>query len=102
MASRSAAPPSSDAYHASRHWTPLQPCWSPPLPRPTSSRCEPSTNGAPGGQILFVLDAPLTVKRQVARGMFVIAMLAPEIAATVRAGQFVNLAWSVGRLLLRL
>jgi dihydroorotate dehydrogenase electron transfer subunit len=33
--------------------------------------------------------------------MFVISMLAPEIAATVRAGQFVNLGWSPGPLLRR-
>jgi dihydroorotate dehydrogenase electron transfer subunit len=33
--------------------------------------------------------------------MFVIAMRAPEIAATVRAGQFVNLGWSPGPLLRR-
>src|ERR1700682_2244217 len=33
--------------------------------------------------------------------MFVIAMNAPEIAASVRAGQFVNLGWSGGPLLRR-
>ena len=33
--------------------------------------------------------------------MFVIAMRAPEIAATARAGQFVNLGWSPGPLLRR-
>jgi dihydroorotate dehydrogenase electron transfer subunit len=33
--------------------------------------------------------------------MFVIAMEAPEIAASVRAGQFVNLGWSCGPLLRR-
>jgi len=33
--------------------------------------------------------------------MFVIAMHAPEIAASVRAGQFVNLGWSTGPLLRR-
>ena len=32
---------------------------------------------------------------------FVIAMEAPEIAASVRAGQFVNLGWSPGPLLRR-
>jgi dihydroorotate dehydrogenase electron transfer subunit len=37
----------------------------------------------------------------VARDMFVIAMQAPEIAASVRAGQFVNLGWSNGPLLRR-
>jgi len=48
-----------------------------------------------------VLDAPVTGKRQVARGMFVIGMHAPEIASAVRAGQFVNLGWSGGPLLRR-
>jgi len=33
--------------------------------------------------------------------MFVIGMRAPEVAATVRAGQFVNLAWDSGPLLRR-
>ena len=33
--------------------------------------------------------------------MFVIGMLAPEIASTVRAGQFVNLGWTPGPLLRR-
>jgi dihydroorotate dehydrogenase electron transfer subunit len=33
--------------------------------------------------------------------MFVLAMRAPEIAASVRAGQFVNLGWSSGPLLRR-
>src|SRR2546429_2267225 len=33
--------------------------------------------------------------------MFVIGMQAPEIASTVRAGQFVNLGWSAGPLLRR-
>jgi dihydroorotate dehydrogenase electron transfer subunit len=50
---------------------------------------------------LFLLDASLTGKRQVARGMFVIGMRAPEIAQSVRAGQFVNLGWSGGPLLRR-
>lgn len=50
---------------------------------------------------MFLLDASITAKRQVARGMFVIAMRAPEIAASVRAGQFVNLGWSPGPLLRR-
>ena len=48
-----------------------------------------------------MLDAPVTGKRQVARGMFVIGMRAPEIASAVRAGQFVNLGWSGGPLLRR-
>jgi dihydroorotate dehydrogenase electron transfer subunit len=50
---------------------------------------------------VFLLDAPLTGRRQVARGMFVLSLRAPEIAATVRAGQFVNLGWSPGPLLRR-
>ncbi len=50
---------------------------------------------------MFLVDAPLTGRRQVARGMFVIGMHAPEIASTVRAGQFVNLGWSPGPLLRR-
>ena len=48
-----------------------------------------------------MLDTPVTGKRQVARGMFVIGMHAPEIASAVRAGQFVNLGWSGGPLLRR-
>jgi dihydroorotate dehydrogenase electron transfer subunit len=50
---------------------------------------------------VFLLDIALTGKRQVARDMFVLAMDAPEIAASVRAGQFVNLGWSNGPLLRR-
>lgn len=50
---------------------------------------------------MFLLDAPVTAKRQVARDMFVIAMHAPDVAASVRAGQFVNLGWSPGPLLRR-
>jgi dihydroorotate dehydrogenase electron transfer subunit len=50
---------------------------------------------------VFLLEAPVTGKRQVARDMFVLAMRAPEIAATVRAGQFVNLGWSRGPFLRR-
>ena len=50
---------------------------------------------------MFLLDAPLTGRRQVARGMFVLSLRAPEIAATVRAGQFVNLGWTPGPLLRR-
>jgi dihydroorotate dehydrogenase electron transfer subunit len=50
---------------------------------------------------VFLLDAPITGKRQVARGMFVIGMRAPEVAATVRAGQFVNVGWAPGPLLRR-
>ena len=50
---------------------------------------------------VFLLDAPITGRRQVAAGMFVVAMRAPEVAGTVRAGQFVNLGWSRGPLLRR-
>ena len=53
------------------------------------------------GDLVFLLDAPLTGRRQVARGMFVLSMRAPEIAASVRAGQFANLGWSGGPLLRR-
>jgi dihydroorotate dehydrogenase electron transfer subunit len=51
--------------------------------------------------MVYLLDIAITGKRQVARDMFVIAMQAPEIAAAVRAGQFVNLGWSNGPLLRR-
>jgi dihydroorotate dehydrogenase electron transfer subunit len=50
---------------------------------------------------MFLVDASITAKRQVARDMFVLAMYAPETAASVRAGQFVNLGWSRGPLLRR-
>ena len=40
---------------------------------------------------MFLLNARITAQREVARGMVVVAMEAPEIAASVRAGQFVNL-----------
>ena len=53
------------------------------------------------GETVYLLDAALTGKRQVARGMYVISMQAPEIAASVRAGQFVNLGWGGGPLLRR-
>jgi dihydroorotate dehydrogenase electron transfer subunit len=46
-----------------------------------------------GGKV-FLLNARITAVREVARGMFVLSMVAPEIAATVRAGQFVNLGWA--------
>ena len=51
--------------------------------------------------MVFLLDARLTGKRQVGTGMFVLSLRAPEIAASVRAGQFVNLGWSPGPLLRR-
>jgi dihydroorotate dehydrogenase electron transfer subunit len=50
---------------------------------------------------VFLLSARITARREVARGMWVVSMLAPEIAASVRAGQFVNLGWSPGPLLRR-
>jgi dihydroorotate dehydrogenase electron transfer subunit len=50
---------------------------------------------------VFLLDAVVTGRRRVARDMFVISMDAPEIAASVRAGQFVNLGWLNGPLLRR-
>ena len=50
---------------------------------------------------MFLLDGAVTGRRQVARGMFVISIEAPEIAASVGAGQFVNLGWSPGPLLRR-
>lgn len=43
----------------------------------------------------------MTARRQVARDMFVLTLRAPEIAASVRAGQFVNVGWSQGPLLRR-
>ncbi len=50
---------------------------------------------------MFLLDVPVAGKRQVARDMFVLSFRAPEIAESVRAGQFVNLGWSPGPLLRR-
>ena len=50
---------------------------------------------------MFLLDAAVTAKRKVARDMFVISIDAPEVATSVRAGQFVNLGWSPGPLLRR-
>lgn len=50
---------------------------------------------------MFLLSSRITGKREVGRGMWVIAMDAPEIAASVRAGQFVNLGWAPGPLLRR-
>jgi dihydroorotate dehydrogenase electron transfer subunit len=43
---------------------------------------------------VFLLSAPITAIREVARGMAVVSIEAPEIAASVRAGQFVNLGWN--------
>jgi dihydroorotate dehydrogenase electron transfer subunit len=50
---------------------------------------------------MFLVEARIAGRRTVARGMFVIALEAPEIAASARAGQFVNLGWSPGPLLRR-
>ena len=50
---------------------------------------------------MFLVDAPITGKRRVAHDMFAIALHAPEIAESVRAGQFVNLGWTPGPLLRR-
>jgi dihydroorotate dehydrogenase electron transfer subunit len=50
---------------------------------------------------VFLLDAPLVSRREVARGMFVLTIDAAPIAQSVRAGQFVNLGWSPGPLLRR-
>lgn len=50
---------------------------------------------------MVLVDALVSGKRQVARGMFVITIDAPDIAASVRAGQFVNLGWFPGPLLRR-
>jgi dihydroorotate dehydrogenase electron transfer subunit len=40
---------------------------------------------------VYLLKAPIAAVREVGRGMGVVSMEAPEVAATVRAGQFVNL-----------
>jgi dihydroorotate dehydrogenase electron transfer subunit len=50
---------------------------------------------------VFLLDGHLVARREVARRMFVLSLDAPEIANSVRAGQFVNLGWSPGPLLRR-
>lgn len=50
---------------------------------------------------MHLADAPITGSRQVARDMWVIAMEAPQVAAGVRAGQFVNLGVGGGLLLRR-
>src|SRR5579864_1984697 len=95
--SRSAAPPSSGASPASPRST--------PPPRSSSRRTTRARRWRSGrsasGATVFLLDAPVTARREVGRGTFVIAMRAPEIASTVRAGQFVNLGWSGGPLLRR-
>ncbi|MFI5281553.1 MAG: dihydroorotate dehydrogenase electron transfer subunit [Candidatus Dormibacterales bacterium] len=50
---------------------------------------------------MFLLDTPIVGRRSVGNGMFAIAFQAPQIASSVRAGQFVNLGWSPGPLLRR-
>ena len=50
---------------------------------------------------MFLVDSTITAVRELARGMAVITMEAPEIAAAVRAGQFVNLGWESGPFLRR-
>ncbi len=50
---------------------------------------------------MFLTDAPLVQRRQVASGMLVLAFRAPEIAAAVKAGQFVNIGMRPGPLLRR-
>ena len=50
---------------------------------------------------MYLSDAPITARREVARGTFVLTLRAPQVAATVRAGQFVNLGWAPGPLLRR-
>lgn len=50
---------------------------------------------------MLLTDAPLVNRRQVASGMWVIGFRAPEIAAAVKAGQFVNIGLETGPLLRR-
>jgi dihydroorotate dehydrogenase electron transfer subunit len=50
---------------------------------------------------LFLTDAPLVEKRQVARDMWVLGFDARDIAASAKAGQFVNLGMRPGPLLRR-
>jgi dihydroorotate dehydrogenase electron transfer subunit len=50
---------------------------------------------------VHLISAPITSRREVARDMWVLSMHAPDITASVRAGQFVNLGWSGGPLLRR-
>jgi len=50
---------------------------------------------------MFELQAPLIARREVASGMWVLSFSAPEVAATARAGQFVNLLLRPGPLLRR-
>jgi dihydroorotate dehydrogenase electron transfer subunit len=50
---------------------------------------------------LFLVDAAIAGRRKVARDMWVVSMRAPEVAAAVKAGQFVNLGLPHGPLLRR-
>jgi len=50
---------------------------------------------------LFLTDAPIVSRRQVGEGMWVIGLHAPEVAASVRSGQFVNIGLNPGPLLRR-
>lgn len=50
---------------------------------------------------MFLTDAPLVEKRPVAKDMWVLGFAAPEIAATVKAGQFVNIGLRQAPLLRR-
>lgn len=53
------------------------------------------------GPPLFLSDAPLVHRRQVARDMWVLGFRAAEIAKAVKAGQFVNIGMQPGPLLRR-
>lgn len=50
---------------------------------------------------MFLTEAPLVERRQVAHGMWVLGFLAPQIAASAKAGQFVNIGMQPGPLLRR-
>ena len=50
---------------------------------------------------MFLTDAPLVERRQVAKDMWVLGFAAPDIAAAVKAGQFVNIRLQPGSLLRR-
>lgn len=50
---------------------------------------------------MFEVMAPLTGRREVARGMWVLSFTAPEVARETRSGQFVNLLLRPGPLLRR-
>ena len=50
---------------------------------------------------MFLTDAPIVSRRQVGEGMWVIGLHAPEVAASVKSGQFVNIGLNPGPLLRR-